>query len=300
MADWQAVHLTLTTPVAMDHIFSYFLGHIIAGIMFTLLGLWWFLNTIYLLLEKNKEQRQYFLTKTWFPSSILFGCTSATPFEPGIKIVLSVFGVIEELISNHWTLYVNGELAEDNVRNLTHVTMYAFLGLIGMTEILLELKLFQHYLPQSLSHFTLFTGFAIEGILSVFHIDYHLSSLHTNSHVFLSIIMFVCAAAVALEGWLKPSAHATMLRAYVVTLQGTCICQIAFTEFGPNRWNKKNPTSGMLIPTVFAWHVLGIFLLFLTIHLVVCYLEGRKSKKNEAGLLSESSHDLNESQDETD
>ena len=236
----------------------------------------------------------YFINKTWFPSNLLFACKAIRPIEPCIKIIFALVGAIAELSSGHWTLYHNGDFVEDNIGNFAHATMFAFFGLTGITEIVLELRTFKNALSQSLSHVALCVAFVIEGILFAFHLDDDRSQLDIKAHMILYTIIFASAAAVALEGWLKPSPGAAIARAYLVTLQGTWFFEIAFALYGPNRWNKKNRASDMLIPIVFAWHVLSIFLAFFVIYLLR-YLKVNKYKKH-IGLALESNHLSEESQ----
>ena len=255
-----------------------FLGHVLPGTFFILFGSWWYLNIIQLLIQRNKERHPHFFNKTWFPSSLLLKCKSNRPIEPCIKIIFALIGSVGELSYGDWTLYSHGDFVGPNIANFSHATMFAFFGLTGIVEILTQSRIFRDALPQSFAHTTSCMAFLAEGFLFLFHLDHGRSELNRKAHVILYVVIFSCAGAMVVEGYLKPSPGATMVRTYLVTLQGTWLIQVVFMLYGPRRWNERNRASDMFIPVVFAFHMLSLFLLFLMVYLVTQYIKVYKHK----------------------
>jgi hypothetical protein len=112
------------------------------------------------------------------------------------------------------------------------------------------------------------TAFICETALMGFHLNKDGYALDYTVHLLLVYLMIACAASCFLELACPSSVLAATCRALCTLLQGTWFCQIGHILFTHiPAWDVADPHGAMLVPVVFASHVLFACLAFLLLFL---------------------------------
>ena len=258
------------------------IGHVVAGTMFILISVWWFIAEVLQrgrrselslpasgrLSHSTRGRARFKSTQpVWHP------CPSPTlskiPVEPLMKVILAVIGVLVELpFGNSATLFnENGDVVADNLPNYGHAMMYGFFGLSGVVDLVMWYNILP--LPPKFDYLALSFAFWMEGLLFSFHLSGR-SELDVQVHTILYIIVFVTAAVfflAAISDQLMP--FMGFVKAYLLSLQGTWFIQVGFVLRGPHRWENTH-SNVEFAGIVFAFHALALFVLHLTGN-TICY-----------------------------
>jgi hypothetical protein len=90
-----------------------------------------------------------------------------------------------------------------------------------------------------------------------FHLNRDAYVLDYNLHLLLVFLMLACAGACFLELARPTSVLAATSRALCTFVQGTWFCQVGHILFeGVPAWDVGDPHGAMLVPVVFATHLL--------------------------------------------
>ena len=256
-------------------------GHLLPGVMFIVISVWWFIGEILRKDHRNysgRGRRVYSSRATnrgskasvqpvWY--TVGGGRLSKIPVEPILKVVFAIMGVIAELlISREMALFdENGEFISKHLDNYAHSLMYGFFGLSGVVDLVIWYPLLQ--LPPKFDYFVMSLAFWFEGFLFFFHLHGR-DELNVRLHTILYIVVFVTAAifllAVISDQFIN---HMVFLKAYLLSLQGSWFFQAGFVLFGPNPW-KNSPSNVEFLGIVFAFHALTWFVIHLICH-ITCY-----------------------------
>ena len=100
-------------------------------------------------------------------------------------------------------------------------------------------------------------AFAIELLLFCFHLRMQ-AGLTADVHVCLCIAVAGCAVAVVAEAALCDTGAIapTLARCFFTLLQGTWFCQAANILYGAELWQADDMSNSMMLPVVFAAHVI--------------------------------------------
>ena len=254
------------------------IGHAIAGTMFLITSIWWFIGEILnksrkgeTLRSKGKHKgkpRSKRIQHVWYscPGPRL----SKTPLEPMLKVIFAVIGILAELpLSNSATLFdENGEVVTKNLRNHGHAMMYGFFGLSGIVDLVMWYNLLP--LPRKFDYLVLSLAFCMEGLLFFFHLDGR-SQLNVRIHTILYMVAFLTAAVlflVVLSDQFIP--YLGFVGAYLLSLQGTWFIQVGFViRDSLTQW-KNTPGNVELSGILFALHSLVLFIVHLSAR-IICY-----------------------------
>ena len=256
------------------------LGHLVPGIMFLLISIWWFIGDV---IEKC-HGRYYRRGSPSLSVRVWYSCPGARlsklPLEPMAKIFLAVIGVLGELLLSKSVALVgeDGELVADHLNNYGHSVMYCFFGLSGAVDLVKWYKLFP--LPAKFDFAVFSTALWMEGLLFSFHLHGR-SELDVRLHTLLYLLIFVTAALFLLEAIsAKPVPFSAFFRAYLLSLQGTWFLQIGFVLYGPNRW-KNSPTNVAFTAIAFAFHAFILLAVYLISHFVCYHVYIKKYRLND-------------------
>ena len=249
-------------------------GHLVPGSMFIVIALWWFIGEILHQRQlriragsQARTQRSNSIQTLWYPCP----CPklSQFPFEPLVRVMMVVIGVIIELgWSKATTMFdENGAFIESHFANYAHSLMYCFFGLSAVVDLLLFYNVIP--LPPRFDYFILSVALWIEGFLFYVHLHGR-TELSVRLHTILFVVIFI-TAAVFLLAVISDQLFAYMgfLRAYLASLQGCWFYQVGFVLFGPRPW-KNAPGNVEFVGIAFAFHVFVLLVVHLIGH-AVCY-----------------------------
>ena len=246
-------------------------GHALPGSMFIVIGLWWLfhvaLENAANLTEQGKKRRNLSNTRSWrrFPCTRL----RKIPFEPLLKFIGGLIGIVAELSRIHFQLVdKNNKFQSPN--KFAHSTMYGFFAFSGFVEIL---NLYNVTQFSREAEYVLFaSAFWVEGALFAFHLHGR-DMFDVRIHTLLYIVIYLAALVILLEACLpKFRRELFMARTILVLTQGTWFLEIAYTIYGSNKWfefTEKDLTEEELmldteVMTVsIMWHLLGWSMLVL-------------------------------------
>ena len=240
-----------------------FYGHVLPASFFIAFGFWWLFHVILEYAASIKEQpgknrRESSNQRSWrrLPCKRL----RKIPFEPLLKLLGALVGIIAELSVIHFQLVdKNNEFVRPN--RFAHSTMYAFFGFSGLIEILNLYKVTQF--SEEAEYISLALAFGVEGTLFAFHLHGR-NIFDVRIHTLLYIVIYLAALVILLEACLaKFRRELFIARTVLVLTQGTWFWEIAYTIYGKNNWFVDRLTEKELmldteIMTVsIMWHLLG-------------------------------------------
>eukprot|EP00794_Sanderia_malayensis_P013973 gene13973-15430_t len=223
------------------------------------------------------RRKPQFIAKTWFrlPFKGLF----KYPIEPVSKLFVAVIGSVVELsVSCHWRLRdANGLVLPTNVASYSKATVLFMFGIVGIAEIFESIRKLKF--PRSGPFMALALAYLSVGILFSFNVssvssDDVLNRLELKFYLLLSCTAFSAFLVTLLETWNMKSFALSFARCFLTVLLGTWLFQTSFALHGPKSWqfNKGNIS---FVPVVFMWHILGIFLFCMLMHLALSYAASR-------------------------
>ena len=279
-----------------------FEGHVIPGIFFVIYGLWWLLNT-YVLHFWNRNgssssgkvnraglRREYEINRR---SWLSLPCCPRVHLEPVVKVLLSIIGIIVELLFNvvpdpdhegqtkiivKVYLTIHGD--DPPVAKLQHATMYAFFMISGIVDLLSLLV----RIPKKTGQLFLSIAFLMEGLLFYFHVDER-KMLDVRVHYILTLAIFGCAIASLARMYSGTNLFINLSLSFAIIYQGVWFIQAATIMYGRNKasWDWTNHHHSMLVALIGAWHVMMVSVFMLAswsiVHLVLRCRRGRKTSK---------------------
>ncbi|KAK3753242.1 hypothetical protein QZH41_004462 [Actinostola sp. cb2023] len=282
-----------------------FVGHAVPGTMLTIGSIWWLIGALRLsflhltskqnppLLQKPRNNR---IRGERRQQRATFGCverrTSKIPFEPILKVVLSIVGVLGELFyESQWVLLdSNNDFVQEHLNNYAHVSMYSLFGLSGVVDLLVHYKAAPF--PSGLDHVFLALAFFAEGMLFFFHLGGR-PELIVRLHTFLYVISFLTSVVLLLEMKVDDRTPVPALsRAFLTSLQGTWFFQIAFVLHGARPW-KNSSANVEFVAIAFVWHIFVVAALYLVIFVMAYRGLFAKLLRKEPGVI-----DADDSDDE--
>ena len=214
-----------------------FIGHVLPGTLFVIIGLWW---TFHVIQEyaiklkvkgKNRRKQVNASSRSWrhCPSKRL----RKIPLEPFFKIFGALVGIIGELLPVGFHL-VNEDNEFQKPNKFAHSTMYGFFAFSGLIETLNFYKVTQFSIEAEFTVLAL--AFGVEGTLFAFHLHGR-DMFDVRIHTLLYIIIYMTALLTLLEACLPKFRRELFIARSVLTLtQGTWFWEIAFTIYGPHKW----------------------------------------------------------------
>ncbi|RWS03197.1 transmembrane protein 45B-like protein [Dinothrombium tinctorium] len=232
-----------------------FLGHVVPGTFFILIGLRWLFLTV----------DQYFksLSRKQYSQDCSFRCTATyrcslcpnKPAEGYFKIVSAAIGMIGEI----YTAFEDGKFT--SMGNTQHTTMYLFFGLNGFVDVLLFYGL---YVPKGSDYLTMALACFVEALLFFFHLHGR-TSLDIIVHQLLLVAIVASFAASLIEWKNRSNVLSALFRSICTLLQGTWFYQVGFILYNPLpgavKWDPESHPQIMLVTAIFCWHIAGIILL---------------------------------------
>ena len=180
-----------------------------------------------------------------------------------VKVVFTSVGLALEII----TAMPEGEFIY--MANGQHATMFFFFGMSGVIDILVHHRI---WLPKGTQYVALILSFAAEGILFKFHLLGR-DDLDVLIHTLLVWVIFITVFVVVMEACFPSQVLVSLMRAYLVLVQGTWFWQIAFILYNPlphaGKWQPDNHEHLLMAAMIFAWHVAADFIIMLAIGLLV-------------------------------
>jgi hypothetical protein len=275
-----------------------FVGHIIPGTIFIVLGFWWsFLITLRYIHIGNKNLNKIKTISSNYTMQWLYGpiCLQKLPIESVLKFLLSFFGILFETTTGLSLTYYDSTSLNQNTTEATshsdhhkrqieptegykftigsdslqHVTMYLAFLIGSIVEILVHYKV---HLPHRLDYICGILSFTVEAFLFKFHsLDDDIAIL---VHTLLVLAIYGCIISTILEYSNPDKVIFTYGRAAFTFLQGTWFYEISFILYPPvesleNRWDPGNHMHLMFITVSFIWHFLFVFISFLLQFLIL-------------------------------
>ncbi|XP_004636680.1 transmembrane protein 45A-like [Octodon degus] len=274
------------SPVSEEYLATDFPGHIFAGMFCIIYSLWESTKSILKHLLKKKKYTYGFGSKTLFYRlEILQGIVILSLAATGIIVSLTLSGghhlpLYEE---NHW----------NKLKDWHHVTVYLFIGMIGVAHILCFTI---SSVPVSLIKLMVSTAFFVETF--IFH-------NHTHSRVLLDIFMhqlvglisFLNGLVAFIDFLIQDNVLLELLRSSFTLLQGSWFFQIAYVLFPPKGspiWDLMDYENSRFLTVCFCWHFALTYIIIGANYAFISWLIKFRSKKpcsSEVGLLKNTEHE---------
>ncbi len=211
------------------------------------------------------RRRPQFSAKTWFriPSKKLY----KFPIEPILKFLAAVVGAVLELsLSCKWKLRdEQGQISLSSVESYSRATLFLMFGLVGVSEVLESIRRLKF--SRSGPFIALSLAYLSNGILFSMATESS-SAIENKFHLLLYCTAFSTFFVTLLETWNIKSFPLSFTRCFLTVLQGTWLFHTSFAVYGPNSWqiNKGNVA---IVPVVFMWHVLALFVSCMLLHSIL-------------------------------
>ncbi|XAR70716.1 hypothetical protein NMG60_11027676 [Bertholletia excelsa] len=203
-----------------------FIGHVIPGTLFLLVGLWHTWSSI----VRYVSNPDSFRVRMWNPFGGFNGrCKYLELYI--ITIGVSIDFCIEFFYSTHLEYFVNGVL------NPTHMNEFEHAGMLLMFFIFASITLISDKtsflpLPEGTPCLLSASAFCAEYLLFLYHSTTH-KGLEGYYHLLLLLLISLCILS-TISGALFPTSFPVDLcNGIAMTLQGLWFYQTAFTLFGP-------------------------------------------------------------------
>lgn len=233
-----------------------FLGHIVPGTMFVILGLWWMFS-LYSEFLRCTLRRRPFASRTWYYLPVGSKAVRRLPLEPLLKMLLPFLGILGELWLGHpsWRNLKepDGKFVVDNINDWQHSAMYLAFITSGTIDLLSTMT----KLPYGTDRAFIGLAFLVQGILLVFHLKG--PSVEIILHLILVLIIFSTVIAIIAEGCAPRSLLIGSIRPYAVLLQGVWWIHLAHMMYRSNQaWNPFYMGSAMMAPAAFVLDMLWV------------------------------------------
>ncbi|XP_013007181.2 transmembrane protein 45A-like [Cavia porcellus] len=254
-------------------------GHLFAGTCCLIFGVWWSTKSILKHLCKKQKKIYYFDSKTFHRSEVLGG------------IVIASFGFIGMIGSlflsgrSHLSLYKENHW--NNLRDWHHITIYFFISMIGVANIL---RVTISTLPVSLTKFMIANAFFVEAFIFYNH-THGRAMLDAFVHQLVGFVSFLTGLVAFIGLFIENNVLLELLLSSFIFLQGTWYFQIGFVLFPPKgspTWDLTDHENRVFISMCFCWHYAMAYIIIGVNYAFVVWLMKFRLKKlcsSEVGLL---------------
>uniref|UniRef100_T1JB66 Transmembrane protein 45B n=1 Tax=Strigamia maritima TaxID=126957 RepID=T1JB66_STRMM len=220
------------------------LGHVYPGVVQMTIALWW-TYSCYKRYYKCLHNGKKFLSSSWFAVDKF----PNYPLESIVKFFVFLVGIIFDATHNGIT--------HINIKNIFHVTIYWFVLIQSLVEILQFYKF--RFIPPSAEYFTAVLAFIMHTFIFGAHIRGR-SELDGLLHSLLALAIAGCAFTFALEAFIRDNLMVTLARCTCMLVQGTWLTHLGFIMFPPIAGMKNWATEldhmeYMVLVMYFSWHI---------------------------------------------
>lgn len=205
-----------------------FVGHILPGAGFLLLGLWHLYNTI----AAHVRSPWHFKTRTWFPPRGLSNrFRHAELYFVMIGSCLSIAAELFICPSAHQPWADDWSIPEHHLNNFEHSTISLFLCIYAALALVADVT--QLHLPQGWLHGVAAIALSQELLLFHFHSADHMG-LEGHYHWLLQLPIAVAILALVAEIAIRSLPIITTLRSMALLFQGTWFIQMGMVLWTPS------------------------------------------------------------------
>lgn len=229
-----------------------FFGHAIVATGYSIIGVWWLLQTIrrYCFCRSKKLQ---FQTSLHFYSNVSPKFkTRRIPFETRIITAVSLFGGAAEIVAAFMPRFYSWHL-----EIAQHTTLYLSFSVWAFFSIL-TLK---GYLPKGSDYVSLIIILCLEATMMLYH-SIGCLTLEKFFHNFGAYITFITCFVIGLEAAYRTEPLLPLLRAKLVLLKACLWWETGFVLFNPfpgtSEWDQESHRSIMLAAVILSWCLAGI------------------------------------------
>jgi len=232
-----------------------FIGHAGSGLFSVCVSIWWAINKFDRYFRSQIKSGLPYRNAVCYPC----GCAPNVSIESILKILLFSCFLIPGIIytcqgSNPYT-------------NVQHCTMYGFIILGGIMDILVLNKHRFRFLPPDLDYVCLILMPSVSALLLFFHL--HGPMMEVRVHLLLVVTSIGAALSCVAEMKYRTSFLAGLTRSYFFLVAGTWLCHIGFILFPPAPWmlqlDLNSHDQVMLVTAMYTWHYAGALVVLLLI-----------------------------------
>ncbi|XP_002738408.2 transmembrane protein 45B-like [Saccoglossus kowalevskii] len=187
---------------------------------------------------------------------------------------------------NKLEMFRDGELQHPN--EWQHFTMYSYFAISGIVDII-SLKILEHR-SKTLEKLFVALAFGVESFLLYNH-RHGKGSLENNIHILIFITAFACCVVSAAEIWHPTQWLLPFMRTGLVSLQGTFFFHAAFIIYRPVSgipWDSNDHRATMFVTMAYSWHILLNIIIMSCIYGTVYLFCGRRWRKRSQYYVNES------------
>jgi hypothetical protein len=202
-----------------------FLGHLVPGLAFLLVGGWHLFN----ILRTYARSPRHFRSHAWWPAAAhgqkryaeLYAIIGAALFDIAIELV----------VSPHGRPLYDGKIPANHLNNFEHAAMLFMFLIYGLVALFAE-STDVLPLPDGFLHLLNAVCFGLEYLLFTFHSTTHMG-LEGHFHALLLHLIGIAVVALLIEAWQPTSFLVALVRAVAILFQGIWFIQIGATLYLP-------------------------------------------------------------------
>ncbi|XP_077992801.1 transmembrane protein 45B-like [Glandiceps talaboti] len=249
-----------------------FIGHISPGLAFLSFGFLWAFKYSYLY-QKDK----YIKRKSSEPPGRCMRILTVIPWEAIMKLVYGTLAALAEFFFplgvNKLEMFKNGELQHPN--EWQHFTMYSYFAISGIVDIISQ-KVLKRRAP-SLEKLFLALAFGVESLLLYNH-RHGKDMMENNIHILVFIAAFGSTITTALEIWNPKAYILPFMTAGFALLQGSWFFHAAFIIYR-QEWDPSDHSGVMFVTMAYCWHMAMDMLIMAIVYGLMYVFFGRRWRK---------------------
>ncbi|XP_034349125.1 transmembrane epididymal protein 1A-like [Arvicanthis niloticus] len=244
-----------------------FEGHLLPGVGFLMLAVYYSLLTSLALLRKQKVLKHPLLPKKLLGHRLFWKVS----YEALTKVVVLSICIIDEYFYPPGVNRLKMIDWEDPRRvfifkdNWEHVTMFGFFLLSGIVDIVSQAHLTRWSVKLERAAEAL--AFYVMVLLMITHIE-NKSALEIRVHLLLVLPAFLLALVLTVEIWIPDNAPLWVLKSWMALVLSTWMMQICemYIPFTGQPWRADSPVDLAFLTIFFCWHLALGLALFFTIY----------------------------------